>query len=98
MTGSIPPFLAKLETRDGAWFSLAAANQEETMKPGALDAKTKLLISLAVDAYAGSTGVRGIAEAARRNGASEGEILESLRVAALISQNRLVHAAMGAFE
>jgi len=54
--------------------------------PGSLDAKTKLLLVLAIDAVKGSRrGVQVVAEQARRAGAAEAEIQECLRLAYAIA-------------
>ncbi|MEN3060296.1 MAG: carboxymuconolactone decarboxylase family protein [Candidatus Methanosuratincola petrocarbonis] len=53
---------------------------------GAIPAKYKLLIAMAIDASHGASGgVRALAEAAMRAGATKEEIAEALRVAFYIS-------------
>ena len=51
------------------------------MAPGALDAKTKHLIAMALDAIVGADrGVASLADVARQHGATEEEIGETLRI------------------
>ncbi len=68
------------------------------MAPGALDPKVKSLISLAVDAFAGSSGVRPLADAARRAGATEAEIAEALRLAYYVAGNKALFSTMATFD
>jgi alkylhydroperoxidase/carboxymuconolactone decarboxylase family protein YurZ len=93
-----PPFIQKLEKTDPDLYQLVASQHDKVMSPGAIDIKTKFLILLAVDAFAGSTGVRGISEAARKMGATEGEIAESLRIAYHIAGNKVLNSSMNAFD
>jgi alkylhydroperoxidase/carboxymuconolactone decarboxylase family protein YurZ len=98
MRPQYPPFIQKVQKSDPELFKVVAETHELIMQPGALDAKTKLLITLAVDTFAGSTGVKGIAAAARRAGATEAEIVEALRLAYYVAGNKLLFTAMAAFE
>ena len=59
---------------------------EFAMADGALPKKIKLLIAMALDAAAGTAdGVKSLAQAAVKAGASKEEIAEALRVAQYIS-------------
>lgn len=98
MSKHYPPFILKLENTDRELFSLITELYDLVMGPGALDVKTKLLITLAVDAFAGSTGVKPIADAAQRAGASETEVSEALRIACLVAGNKVLFATQGVFE
>ncbi len=93
MTVPYPPHIQQLSTTDPAFFELVAREHDLVMGPGAMDVKSKLLVLLAVDAYAGSTGVAPIAEAARRCGASQHEIVETLRIATHVAGGRVLTAA-----
>lgn len=93
-----PPFIEKLEKVDSDFFQLVSAQHDKVMAPGAIDVKTKFLILLALDAYAGSSGVRGVSDVARKMGATEAEIAESLRIAYHLAGNRVLHCAVNAFE
>lgn len=93
-----PPFMQKVQKNDPELFDIVARFHNLVMGPGVLDAKTKLLIMLAVDALAGSSGVKGIAETARKTGATESEIVEALRLAHYVAGNKVLFTAMAAFE
>ena len=77
-----PPFLAELATHRPEFVALAAEIRERAYyTPGALDAKTKLLIALALDIAAGAEeGVKTLAARARAAGATQDEILDVLQV------------------
>jgi alkylhydroperoxidase/carboxymuconolactone decarboxylase family protein YurZ len=92
-----PPFIQQLEKTDPGLYKLVSEQQDLIMGPGALDIKVKLLIALAIDAYAGSTGVRGISEVLRKMGASDDEIKESLRIAYNIAGNKVLNTSASAF-
>jgi alkylhydroperoxidase/carboxymuconolactone decarboxylase family protein YurZ len=92
-----PPFIQKMEKIDPVFFRAVAESHDLALAPGALDPKVKSLILLAVDAFAGSSGVSPLADAARRAGATEAEIIEALRLAYCIGGNKVLSAAMAAF-
>ena len=48
-----PPFIEKLEKVDPEFFPVVTAQHDKVMAAGAIDVKTKFLILLALDAYAG---------------------------------------------
>jgi alkylhydroperoxidase/carboxymuconolactone decarboxylase family protein YurZ len=97
MSPPYPEFIQRLQRTDPELFAVAVARHDLVMRPGALEQKTKMLILLAVDAFAGSTGVRGIAAAAREVGASDAEVAEALRVASHVAGNRVLAAGAAAF-
>jgi alkylhydroperoxidase/carboxymuconolactone decarboxylase family protein YurZ len=92
-----PPFVVQLAGTDPSLAKIVADEHDLFEAGGALDGKTKMLIHLAVDTYAGSTAVKPIADLCRRAGASEGEICEALRIAHLIAGNRVLVSAEAAF-
>lgn len=92
-----PLFIQNLEKVDNELFKIAKEKQDLIMRPGSLDVKTKFLILLSLDVLAGSSGVKGISEAARKAGASEEEIIESLRIAYLVAGNKVLNTSMNAF-
>ena len=94
----LPPFLAKLNAYDPDFCGDIKQTYTTAMSPGAIGAKTKLLILLALDAYAGSTGVKGIAALARRHGATDDEIRECLRIPVAVAANKVVNTSLSAFE
>jgi len=98
MNKQYPPFIQKLEKTDPELYQLVSAQHDKIMSQGAIDMKTKFLILLAVDAFAGSTGVKGISDVARKMGATEAEIAESLRIAYNVAGNKVLNASMAAFD
>ncbi len=79
-------FMDEFAKRDPEFCKLVSAIMDKTREPGALDPKTKVLISLALDIAGGhADGVRNIAARARAQGASEAEIIETARLAFLVS-------------
>jgi alkylhydroperoxidase/carboxymuconolactone decarboxylase family protein YurZ len=93
-----PPFIQKLEKTDPDFYRLVVNQHDAVMGQGVLEIKTKFLILLALDAYAGSSGVKSIAEVARKLGATENEIAESLRIAYHVAGNKVLNCSMNAFE
>ena len=75
-------FMEELNKHDPEFFELVNAVMDKTREKGALDQKTKTLITLALDA-AGShpEGVRSLAARARALGATNEEIVETIRLA-----------------
>lgn len=77
----IPTFLSILKENDPEYAENLLKNYKKNFSDGALSAKTKTLIAMALDAGNGSTeGVQALAEQARRLGATEDEILEVVEV------------------
>jgi alkylhydroperoxidase/carboxymuconolactone decarboxylase family protein YurZ len=74
--------MEELKRRDPEFFKLVSAVMDKAQGRGALNQKTKTLITLALDA-AGShhEGVKALAARARSLGATEGEIIETIRLA-----------------
>ena len=93
-----PPFIEKLEQADNDLYQIVTAQHDLVLAPGALDLKTKFLILLAVDAFANSSGVKNISDVAKKMGASEKEIAESLRIAYHIAGNKFLNSAVNAFD
>jgi len=99
MSKNYPPFVSNLEKSDPKLFQTVASLFDLAMMPGELDAKTKILIALAIDAFAGSSeGVRSLSGAARGMGITDGQIAEALRIAYMISGNGTLGAVQAAFE
>lgn len=94
----ILPFIAALEERDPAFFRVTKELQELVFAESSLDQKTKLLISLAVDACTGAAeGVASVANALRRLGVTDQEIAEVLRITYFAKGNSTLGVAMAAF-
>lgn len=78
--------LQALQEMDPKLMSLLEDTRKLTFSDGALPVKFKILIALALDASHGAVdGVKSLAEAATRLGASTEEIAETLQVAQFIS-------------
>ena len=88
----------ELGKRDPEFFQLVNAVMTKTREAGALDPKTKILITLALDA-AGShpEGVRSLAARARAMGAREEEIIETIRLVFLCAGIPGLVAGLAAF-
>ena len=81
----LPPCLKILQEHDPEYGKLFAPLFEFTFSPGALDAKTKMLIAMAVNASTGiGYGCSEIAKILQGMGAKKKEISEALRVAATV--------------
>jgi alkylhydroperoxidase/carboxymuconolactone decarboxylase family protein YurZ len=74
--------LKTIESLDPALLECVEASRALALTEGALPAKVKLLIAMALDASHGAVGgVRALAQAAMKAGATREEIGEALRVA-----------------
>ncbi|NLW07459.1 MAG: carboxymuconolactone decarboxylase family protein [Clostridia bacterium] len=94
----LPAFIEALAERDPEFYQAVKAVATTAMAPGALDAKTKTLITLALDAALGaSEGVAVLAKQARALGASEDEIRETLRLAYFVVGNGVLVTSMAAY-
>jgi alkylhydroperoxidase/carboxymuconolactone decarboxylase family protein YurZ len=79
-----PKPIADIEKTDKQLFEAVKNIYDFTMAPGELDTKTKMLIMIALDAYHGaSEGVEILSDRARKLGATDSQIAETLRVAYL---------------
>jgi alkylhydroperoxidase/carboxymuconolactone decarboxylase family protein YurZ len=78
-----PQFIEELATRDPEFGELIAETRRRSRSDGALSAKTKALIAMALDAGMNHPGgVESLAVAAREQGATDEEILETIEVVA----------------
>ncbi|MFH0768289.1 MAG: carboxymuconolactone decarboxylase family protein [Chloroflexota bacterium] len=93
-----PTYLDELRKHDPEFFEVVSAVVAKTREAGALDPKTKTLITLALDA-AGShpEGVVSLAARARALGAKEKEIIETIRLAFLVAGIPGLVAGLAAF-
>ena len=81
MAKESPIFLNYLEKTDPKFHAQVVSLFDLAMAPGELDARTKVLISMALDALAGAgQAVKALAGAARGMGATDGQIAEALRL------------------
>jgi len=92
-------FMQQLTESDPEFLGLLKPLWDEVMKGGALDQKTKTLMVLFFDATQGhKEAVKALAAGARKLGATEEEIKETVRMAFLTSGVTGISAGMTAFE
>lgn len=95
---SLPPPLMGIEKTDPALYEQVKRLYELAMAPGEIDAKTKVLMVLALDAYGGAAGgVKILAQAARAMGATEGQISEALRIGYMTAGMGTLFASLAAY-
>jgi alkylhydroperoxidase/carboxymuconolactone decarboxylase family protein YurZ len=83
--GELAPCLKLLEEHDPEYGKIFAQLFKFTFSPGALDAKTKMLIAMAVNASTGmGYGCSEIAKILKDMGTKKEEITEALRVATTV--------------
>jgi alkylhydroperoxidase/carboxymuconolactone decarboxylase family protein YurZ len=76
------------------FFDFVGQSRERAFTDGALSAKTKYLIAMALDAAHGAAGgVTALARQALEHGAGKGEIVEAIQVAHFISGVGSVYTA-----
>jgi len=93
------PFIAAIKDRDEKFFELMKGLQELVFAESSLDIKTKLMISLAVDAAEGADkGVASISNTLRGMGVSEEQIAEVLRITYFAKANSILATSMAAFK
>ena len=94
-----PAYMGALRQQDPAFYDLIDAMLEKAKGKGDLDRKTKVLILLALGA-AGSdvAAVKSLSTEARSIGASEGEIVETMRLAFIGAGIPGLVAGLAAFE
>ena len=94
-----PSFMEELNKHDPEFFELVNAVRSKARETGALDQKTKTLITLALGA-AGShpEGVKARAAEAKALGATKEEIVETIRLAFLVSGIPGLVAGLAAFQ
>jgi alkylhydroperoxidase/carboxymuconolactone decarboxylase family protein YurZ len=91
-------YMGKLKDRDPDFFEVVKAVLDKTQEKGALDPKTKTLIILFNDAVKGhGDAVKSLAAVARRLGATDAEISETIRLAFMASGLSGLVAGMDAF-
>lgn len=94
-----PPFIQALETIDPEFHQEVSRIFDLAMGPGELDVKTKILISLSLDALIGSSeGVDSLSKVARGMGVTDGQIREALRIAYMVAGNGVLSAAASAYQ
>lgn len=96
---SLLPFISAIKDRDEKFFELTKSLQELVHSESAIDAKTKLMISLAVDAAVGADdGVAAISDILRQMGVTDEQIAEVLRITYFTKANSTLVTSMAAFK
>lgn len=94
-----PKFIDEIKELDPELHDVVSALAGLAMAPGALDGKTKTLITLALDALIGAKkGVEVLSKQARKLGASDQEIAEALRLAYFVAGNGVLALFEEAFD
>ena len=94
-----PKFIEDLGKRDPEFLESVKSVMDKAQGPGALDPKTKVLITLAIDAAGGHAGgVKNLSNIARLLGATDKEINEVIRLAFLGSGIPGLVAGLAAYE
>ncbi len=92
------PFISAIKERDEKFFEVMKNLQELVYEESSLDIKTKLMISLAVDAAEGADqGVASIAGTLRQMGVTDEQIAEVLRITYFSKANSTLATSMAAF-
>ena len=92
------PFISAIKDRDEKFFELMKGLQELVHSESAIDAKTKMMISLAVDAAVGADeGVATISDILRQMGVTDEQIAEVLRITYFTKANSTLVTSMAAF-
>ncbi|MGE5421809.1 MAG: carboxymuconolactone decarboxylase family protein [Ignavibacteriales bacterium] len=94
----IPKFVEEFKMIDEDLCRQVTATTELAMQPGALDVKTKLLITLALDSFKGAgEGVKVVAAQARAAGATDQEMAEAIRLAYFVAGLDVIKTGLNAF-
>ncbi len=95
----IPPFLRVVKEYDNALYDRIVEIREFAYKDGVLPTKIKLLMVMLCDAcYGSKVGCAKISDHARRAGATDEEILETIRIAAVMGGLNGLSAGLGGYE
>ncbi len=93
------PFIEAIKERDPQFYEVIKGLVDLTQNESSLDAKTKLMISLAVDACTGAAeGVASIAGVLRKMGVTDQQIAEILRIVYFAKGNEVLVTSMAAFK
>lgn len=95
----MPKFVEAYQAIDRQWYDKLHEIIALAMEPGAIDARTKLLIVLALDSLKGaSEGVKVVAGQARAMGVTEQEMAEAVRLAYYVAGMDVLKAGINAFQ
>lgn len=93
------PFISTIKERDPKFYELVNSLEELVHGESSLDPKTKMMISLAVDATVGADGgVKAIANILRQMGVTDEQISEVLRITYFTKANSTLVTSMAAFD
>lgn len=93
------PFIESFKDKDAKFYELINGIQELVFSESSLDPKTKMMISLAVDAAEGATqGVAAISDILRNMGVTDEQIAEVLRITYFTKGNSVLSQSMAAFK
>ncbi|MDT3698187.1 MAG: carboxymuconolactone decarboxylase family protein [Thermincola sp.] len=93
------PFIEAFKDKDQKFYELINGIQELIQGESSLDPKTKMMISLAVDAAEGSTqGVAAISDILRNMGVTDEQIAEVLRITYFAKGNSVLSQSLAAFK
>lgn len=92
------PFIETFKDKDSKFYELIKGLEDLSQQESSLDPKTKLMISLAVDACTGAgEGVAHLAGALRKMGVTDQQIAEVLRLTYFAKGNTVLAMSMAAF-
>ena len=95
----VPPAISRLEEHDPDFLNDLAATAADAFAPGAMDVKYKFLLAMALDAQANrGSSVKSFARRARDAGATDREIIETLRVTFYLGGMQALVVGAGALE
>ena len=93
------PFIESFKDKDEKFYEMINGIQKLVNGESSLDPKTKLMISLAVDAAEGATqGVAAISDILRKMGVTDEQIAEVLRITYFAKGNTVLSQSMAAFK
>ena len=98
MSNHYPPFVEAVKATDEELYEIITKNMDLALADGALDQKTKVMITMALDAFAGAVeGVKSLSQRARDLGATEDEIKEVLRISYMVASMKTLATTRAAY-
>jgi len=98
MSNHYPPFVEAVKSTDSELYEIVTKTMDLALADGALDQKTKVMITMALDAFAGANeGVHTLSQRAKDLGATEDEIKEVLRIAYMVSSMKTLATTRAAY-
>ncbi|MBS1677627.1 MAG: carboxymuconolactone decarboxylase family protein [Actinobacteria bacterium] len=91
------PFVERVAAGSPEFGELIAQAQQVSYAPSALDPKTKILITLAIDVVLGAEdGAEVLGRVAREQGVTEAELIDVIKLCFTVAGTRQVAVAVGA--